>query len=93
MFVLWALWFLSLQMAPFMFFAFDSEVPVRDAVVDGSIHATWVAAIPVVLLVAGHVLANGWSRPKWRFRWLAVAAAAALWCAILAFWILTAATD
>lgn len=90
---LWALWFLTLEAAGVLLLAFDSEVSVREGALWGAVQATWVAGIPTALLVAGHLLANGWELPRWRIRWLVVAAAAVLWCAIVALWILTAATD
>lgn len=90
---LWALWFLTLEAAGVLLLAFDSEVSVREGVLWGAVQATWVTGMPVVLMVAGHLLANGWRRPHWRIRWLMVAGAGVLWCAIVAFWILAAATD
>ena len=90
---LWALWFYSLYFSMFLLFAFDSEVPTCDGAILGAIHGTWVAGIPVGLLIAGHVLANGRNWPTWRVRWIAVGVSALLWCAIMAFWIWASATD
>jgi hypothetical protein len=89
----WALWLLSLPMSPYLFFAFDSEVSVTDGAILGSIQASWIVGIPVVLLFAGHIVMNGWKWPEWELRWLAVGLATALWFAILLLWLWTSATD
>lgn len=90
---LWILWFLSLYMAPVLLFAFDSEVSLRDGAILGAIQATWVAGIPVVLLVVGHLFANGRRWPRWRARWWMVLGAVLVWCGIVAFWLWAATVD
>jgi hypothetical protein len=85
--LLWGVWFISLYGAAALFFAFDSDVTGSEGLILGAIQATWVAAIPIGLLVLGHLIGNGWQWPVWRLRWILVAACAVAWIAILWYWL------
>lgn len=89
--IAWGLWFLSLPMSMFMFFAFDSEVYVRDGIILGVIQATWVAGIPVALLFVRHVAGHGFEFPEWQARWLLVLLCAIAWIGIVVLWVWSAA--
>jgi hypothetical protein len=84
---LWALWAFSLYVSLVLFWAFTADISAREGLILGLTQATWVAGIPVALLFVSHLLSNGWQRPKWRIRWVIVAAFAALWIAILWWWL------
>ena len=93
LFLLWGLWACSVPLAQFMLFALDSEVSTKEGIGLGAFHATWVAGIPLALLVIGHVVANGFDAPRWKLRWLLAAGLLVVWVLIFTFWQWAAAAD